>query len=293
MQPGRRAKALLTRAARAARNGGSGEERRSVARPESWDPTQTTAMYVWCMQNGVRTRPQYLWPLLQAAHSARALNVPTIAALEFGVAGGNGLLAMEEAARAATELSGTEIEIFGFDSGSGMPAPVDPRDAPWLIEPAYFAMDEAALRARLGRAQLVLGNVADTVQAWAQSGHAPIGFVALDLDYYSSTVEALRVLEGDAERVLPRVPCYFDDIFGYAWSDFMGPRAALDEFNEGHERRKIGKIHGLRFELPPEEFQEQWHEKLYVFHCFDHPRYGELEGRIDESWLEAHRLKPE
>ena len=38
---------------------------------------------------------------------------------------------------------------------------------------------------------------------------------------------------------------------------------------------------------------EQWHEKLYVFHDFDHPRYGELEGRIDESWLEARRLKHE
>jgi hypothetical protein len=293
MQPRRRARDLLTRAARAARNDAPREEPGSVARPEKWDPTQTSPMYAWCMQNGVRTRPQYLWPLLQSAHAARALNVPKIAALEFGVAGGNGLLAMEEAAKVATELSGTEIEIFGFDSGSGMPAPVDPRDAPWLIEPAYFSMDESALRARLERAQLVLGNVADTVMAWTQSGHAPIGFVAFDLDYYSSTVEALRVLEGDAERMLPRVPCYFDDIFGYAWTDFMGPRAALDEFNDRHERRKIGKIHGLRFELPPEEFQEQWHEKMYVLHCFDHPRYGELEGRIDESWLEAHRLKHE
>src|SRR4051812_44154077 len=90
-----RAKALLARAARAARgtrNGGPGEEPRGVARPQSWDPTQTSAMYLWCMQNGVRTRPQYLWPLLQAAHAARALNVSKIAALEFGVAGGNGLL---------------------------------------------------------------------------------------------------------------------------------------------------------------------------------------------------------
>src|SRR4051812_38992487 len=223
---------LLTRAARAARNGSPRTEPRNVTRPERWDPTQTSPIYVWCMQNGVRTRPQYLWPLLQSAHAARALNIPTIAALEFGVAGGNGLLAMEQAAKTATELSGTEIEIFGFDSGSGMPAPVDPRDAPWLIEPAYFKMDEDALRARLERAHLVLGNVAETVPAWIRSEHAPIGFVAFDLDYYSSTVEALRVLEGDEAQVLPRVPCYFDDMFGYGWSDFMGPRAALDEFNE-------------------------------------------------------------
>jgi hypothetical protein len=250
-------------------------------------------MYAWCMQNGLRTRPQYLWPLLHSAHAARALKIPRIAALEFGVAGGNGLLALERAAAAATRLSGTEVHIFGFDSGSGMPAPVDARDAPWLIEPTYFNMDEEALRARLDRAQLVLGPVAETVPEWTRSDHPPIGFIAFDLDYYSSTMEAFGVLEEDAERLIPRVPCYFDDMFGYGWTDFMGPRAAIDDFNGSHGERKIGKIHGLRFELPAEEFQQPWHEKLYVAHLFDHPRYAEREGRIDERWFEAHRLPSE
>jgi hypothetical protein len=294
---------LLTRAARAARTGvkaaragwgdGTRDETHGVPRPRSWDPTQTSALYAWCMDNGFRTRPQYLWPLLHSAHAARALKIPRIAALEFGVAGGNGLLALERAAAAATELSGTEVEIVGFDSGAGMPAPVDARDAPWLIEPAYFNMDEEALRARLDCAQLVLGPVADTVPEWSRSGHAPIGFIAFDLDYYSSTMEAFRVLEGNPDRLLPRVLCYFDDMFGYGWTDFAGPRAAIDDFNGSHSERKIAKIHGLRFELPAEDFQQPWHEKLYLTHVFDHPRYAELEGRIDERWFEAHRLQPE
>jgi hypothetical protein len=263
-----------------------------LPRPERWDPTMTSAFYLWCVQNGVDTRPQYLWPLLHAAHSARALGVPRIAALEFGVAGGNGLLALERAAAAAAELSGTEIEIFGFDTGTGMPPPADLRDAPWLVEASYFEMDEAALRARLGRAELVLGQVAESLPAWAAAGHAPVGFVAFDLDYYSSTLEAFQLFEGEvAERLLPRVMCYFDDLFGQGWTDFMGVRAALEEFNASHDQRKIGKIHGLRFELPPSEAGEQWHEKLYVTHLFDHPRYAEREGRIDERWFEAHRLR--
>jgi hypothetical protein len=245
------------------------------------------------MHNGVDTRPQYLWPLVHAAHAARSLGIPAISALEFGVAGGNGLVAMERAAAAATELSGTRIDIYGFDTGAGMPAPTDPRDAPWLIEPSYFKMDEAALRSRLERAQLVLGDVGDTVTEWARTDHAPIGFVAFDLDYYTSTVEAFKVLEGPPERMLPRVPCYFDDLFGFAWTEFTGVHAALSEFNEGHTQRKIGKIHGLRFELPPEEFQQQWHEKMYVIHLFDHPRYADSEARIDESWFEAHKLAPQ
>lgn len=247
-------------------------------------------MYAWCAASGVDTRPQYLWPLIHATHVARALGIPRIAALEFGVAGGNGLLAMERAAAAATELSGTEVEIFGFDTGSGMPAPSDPRDAPFLIEPAYFDMDEAALRSRLTSAQLVLGPVGETVPEWSRSEHAPIGFIAFDLDYYSSTVEALRVLDGDPGGLLPRVPCYFDDTFGYGWTEFMGVHAAIDEFNAANERRKIGKILGLRFELPQEEFHLPWHEKLYVLHQFDHPRYADFEGRVDERWFAAHRL---
>ena len=286
------ARGLLARAARAARAAGARDDA-PVTLPEKWDPTQTSAYYAWCVAAGRRGRPQYLWPLLHAAHAAAATGVATIAALEFGVAGGNGLLAMERAAATATELSGTEIEIFGFDTGSGMPPPADHRDAPWLIEPSYFAMDEAALRARLTRAQLVLGDVAETVPRWSTSDHPPVAFVGFDLDYYSSTVQALRVLDGDPAGLLPRVLCYFDDLFGHGWTDFMGVRAAVDEFNAEHDRRKVGKIHGLRYELPAGESGEQWHEKLYLAHLFDHPRYAEPEGRLDESWLEAHRLEPE
>jgi hypothetical protein len=287
---------LVSRAARAARsalgrpqaNGSAGPP---PQKPDRWDPLQTSALYAWCMSSGADTRPQYLWPLIHASHVARSLGIPRIAALEFGVAGGNGLLALERAAGIATELSGTEVDVLGFDTGSGMPEPTDPRDAPFLIEPSYFDMDEAALRARLTKAELVLGPVGETAPAWAAGDHAPVGFIAFDLDYYSSTVEAFAALDGDAERMLPRVPCYFDDTFGYGWTEFMGVHAAIAEFNESHDRRKIGKIHGLRFELPRNEFQDAWHEKMYVFHQFDHPRYADFEGKVDERWFAAHRLK--
>lgn len=281
------------RTARAARAALREQQPALPARPERWDPTLTSAFYAWCMARGVRTRPQYLWPLLHAAHVARALGIPRIAALEFGVAGGNGLVAMERAAAEASELSGTEIDIFGFDTGAGMPPATDPRDAPWLIEPSDFEMDEATLRARLKTAQLVLGPVAETVPEWARSGHAPIGFIAFDVDYYSSTIEAFGVLDGDPERLLPRVPCYFDDVFGYGWTEFMGVHAALAEFNAAGPERKIGKIHGLRFELPAEEFHASWHEKMYLAHFFEHPRYSDPEGRIGQAYLEAHRLSAE
>jgi hypothetical protein len=83
-------------------------------------------------------------------------------------------------------------------------------------------MDERKLRARLHRADLRLGDVAQTVRELMSSDFAPIGFVANDLDLYTSTRDSLAIFEAKPERLLPRVTMYFDDLFGYPYT----PRAA-------------------------------------------------------------------
>jgi hypothetical protein len=269
-------------------------KRRRAGRPvEPPASTDVAVTFPWCLQRGVRTRSQYLWGALLGVRIARALELPAISILELGVAGGNGLLALERAALAVSELSGVTVEVYGFDTGTGMPSPSDPRDAPWLIEPGWFELDEQALRLRLTSAKLVLGPVAETVPEFLRSEHPPVAFVAFDLDYYSATVDALALLSAPTERLLPRVACYFDDIFGYAWTDFAGERAAIAEFNAAHEHRKIGKIHGLRYSLPASEHPLAWHEQMYLLHAFDHPAYSAPEGALAEGWLAAHRLAPE
>jgi hypothetical protein len=268
----------------------AGRQARRLPRPAT---TDVTATFPWCLEQGVRTRSQYLWGTLLAVRIAAALDLKRVSVLELGVAGGNGLIALEHAAAAAADLSGVGVDVYGFDVGSGMPEPVDQRDAPWLIEPGWFAMDEEALRARLTSAQLVLGPVADTVAEFAHSEHAPIGFIAFDLDYYSATMEAFGLLEGAPERLLPRVTAYFDDVFGYGWTDFTGERAAIADFNAAHAQRKIAKIHGMRYSLPPSQHPLAWHEQMYLIHLFDHPEYSTSEGPLAEGWLAAHRLAPE
>jgi hypothetical protein len=57
----------------------------------------------WLLETSVqksegRLRPNYTWAMLQAGYLAKALGMPRISAIEFGVAGGNGLLALESAA---------------------------------------------------------------------------------------------------------------------------------------------------------------------------------------------------
>ena len=230
--------------------------------------------------------------MLQAANAARILGLDRISAIEFGVAGGNGLLDLEAAAAVGTRFHGVAIDVYGFDSGVGLPPPADLRDAPWAAQPGWFAMDEAKLRARLTKAELVLGPVAETVPNFLAEGHAPVGFAAFDLDFYSSTADALRLLRAGHDRVLPRVVCYFDDIFGFGWSEFTGELAAIEEFNGASADRKLGAVKGLRWSLPPSQFTAEWPEKIYVAHAFDHPRYRDTAYRFTRAFLDGLDVRP-
>src|SRR5581483_12468852 len=92
--------------------------------------TDVTVTFRWCLEQGVRSRPQYLWGTLLAARIAHGLELERISVIEFGVAGGNGLIALERAASAASDLIGVDIDVYGFDIGSGFPASQDYRDLP-------------------------------------------------------------------------------------------------------------------------------------------------------------------
>jgi hypothetical protein len=228
--------------------------------------------------SGLPVRPNYTWCVLHAASVAANTGVPEISVIEFGVAGGNGLIALEAVAAEAERVLGVGIRVYGFDTGEGLPPAVDHRDAPFLMEPGDFPMDQEALGARLDRAELVLGDVGTTVPAFVQSGPAPVGFIAFDLDYYSATRDALRLFDGDPAAFLPRVLCYFDDIHCYPWTDSIGVRLAIREFNEERESRKVEPLYAMRYLIDPSQRNERWVEALYLAHLFDHPRYDQFEG---------------
>ncbi len=214
--------------------------------------------------------------LLHAAQLARKLGYERISAIEFGVAGGDGLLALERHAAHVTRETGVDVATFGFDTGSGMPPPLDHRDMPYLWKAGDFAMDAVLLQTRLRSSRLLLGPVETTLRAFFEKeAPPPIGFIAFDLDYYSSTVSALKVLEADHRYFLPRVACYVDDMVGdvdWAYNEFAGELLAIKEFNEGHEHVKVAPVQGLRHYLgrPP----QVWHEQIYVAHRFMHPQYN-------------------
>ncbi len=68
--------------------------------------------------------------LLQAARFARRCGATSLRAVEFGVANGAGLMNMAAIAARVTRSTGVAIDVVGFDTGAGMPPPVDYRDHP-------------------------------------------------------------------------------------------------------------------------------------------------------------------
>lgn len=218
-------------------------------------------------------RPAYAYGTYNGALQARGLGLEAVSVIEFGVGTGNGLLELESHAATISRMLGIQIDVYGFDMGSGMPAPTDYRDLPYYWKAGYFRMDVPALERQLHNAKLVLGDVAVTVPQFLRMEHAPIAFVSFDLDYYSATTDAMAILAGDAARLIPRVFCYFDDIIGddlELHSPYAGELLAIEEFNARQAQRKVARIHGLAYKR---NIPAPWNEQLFVLHAFDHPLY--------------------
>jgi hypothetical protein len=251
---------------------------------------------------GEKTHPYYSFGLASACKEAKALGLKRISALEFGVAGGKGLMALARAAQHCRKEFGIQVEVLGFDSGLGMPYDQGFQDAPYLWSKGDFRMDLDALREALPKStNVILGDVSDSVKLYLSSSEkvndtevqdgnpspsivtdkpnstptmlkideifdatAPIAFVAFDLDYYSSTKSALRIFDGAS--CLPRVWTYFDDL-DYI-SKETGEWLAIDEFNSEHKSLYISEV-GLS--LPS---WVNWSNRMRVVHTYGHPLYS-------------------
>lgn len=220
-------------------------------------------------------RAQYAFGIRQAMYLASKLNHSRVSALEFGVGGGNGIKTMERYAAELGKKFGITMEIYGFDLGTGLPAPSDYRDLPYIWKAGDYKMDVERLRNELTTAQLFLGDVRETVSKFEQSGAAPIGFISFDLDYYSSTVSAFRLFDCADERFLPRVVCYFDDIISDGRAlhcDYVGELLAIREFNERPGRSdKLSPAYGQEYIMT---FPAPWLDRTWVYHRFHHPEYN-------------------
>jgi len=236
------------------------------------------SFHLRCMLD-VYPRPHYAFGVQQAALLAGRLGLRDVSVLEVGVAGGAGLVHMQQLATLASEATGVLVHVHGFDRSIGLPPPLHFRDLPYHWQAGSFPMDVDALKARLSPdTNLVLGDLAVTVPEFVSQDHPPIGFVAIDVDFYSSTVAALGLFDGPDQSLLPRIWCYLDDIVGEEWvlhNDQVGELAAIREFNESHDSRMIAEVRGFAHKRAR---TAQWCDAMWAFHDFTHPLYNKYIG---------------
>jgi hypothetical protein len=218
-------------------------------------------------------RQYHAFSILFAADLAIQCSIKTVQLIEFGVASGAGLVNICRLAERTTKATGINFRVVGFDSGRGMPAPVDYRDLPNFWNSGDYPMGDVdkLRRALPDFADLIIGDVEDTIPRFLESNidrTTPIGFISIDLDYYSSTKKALRILTGDAQFYLPVIAVYLDDIEPSFASPWTGELLAINEFNQESQFRKIAPFTFLR---PYRIFKNSiWIDKIYAAHIHDH-----------------------
>lgn len=171
---------------------------------------------------------------------------------------------------------GVSFEIYGFDTAKGLPKSIDYRDQVYFWSESDFKMDQRKLENNLTSAKLVIGEIKSTINTFIKNTlNFPIGFIAFDLDYYSSTLESFEIFRISDDYLLPRVECYMDDVSSNelcAASSGTGVLRAIDEFNKKtSEVKKLLKKQGVNHSR---NIPSSWNEKIYVFHSFDHNKYN-------------------
>jgi hypothetical protein len=97
-----------------------------------------------------------------------------------------------------------------------------------------------------------------------------------DLDFYSSTRDALTLFADSEIHFLPRVFMYFDDVIGddvWLCNVHTGERLAIEEFNQRHAKRKIVQHYSLQLRPMHEPW---WSNNIYIYHDFAHPKYNQF-----------------
>ena len=218
-------------------------------------------------------RSNYAYCCYHAAILASKLGYKKMSVIEFGCAGGEGLIALEVICEKVSVLTGVEIEIYGFDTGEGLPEPKDYRDLPYHWQKGFFKMEKDALEPKLKKSKIIYGDVEDTIHTFIEKYNpAVIGCAFHDFDFYSSTKAAFQLFTRDESNFLPRSFHYFDDIIGdeiELFNSWTGERLAINEFNDENVLRKFDSCH----HLITKQATQIWYHQIRILHMFEHPQY--------------------
>ena len=224
-------------------------------------------------------RPHYESLIYETSKNAIKLGFNEISVVELGVAGGNGIKSILKYKRKIEKILDIKINIVGFDTGTGLPNSDLKEDLPYFWKQGdYTNINLKDLEKEDSSIKIYEGNISSTIDKYILENKIKIGLIFFDLDLYSSTKLFLDMIPALSEKklLLPRVFCYFDDLFvaDYTLNDINGEPLAIKEFNNQFKKIKLGKTfdHITDFKFPLAKGQ------IYTLHDFDNENYNKYIG---------------
>jgi hypothetical protein len=222
-------------------------------------------------------RPHYECILFEACYEAKKLDYKEVSVLELGVAGGNGIIALEKYKTKMEKIFNIKINIYGFDSGNGLPKPLSVLDPTFLWQEGKYKIDKKKIELNTN-SKIFFGDIRNTIDDFANYYPKNIISIFFDLDLYSSTKSFLDQLFKLEKFLCPRVYCFFDNIFNinHYLNKFNGELGAINEFNKTSLNMKLAcsldNLNDYKFPLAK--------NMLYILHNFNHKDYNKY---INES----------
>lgn len=214
-------------------------------------------------------RQPYAFGLNESFKNAAKKKIKKILVIEFGVASGTGLFNLSFLASKLSNIYGVDYEVIGFDTGKGMPPPLDYRDHPEKYRTGDFPPLTLPRTKLPLKTKIYYGEIKETINLLKNDlvDNIKIGFVSIDVDYYSSTKACLKVFNFEQSFYLPSVIVYFDDVNNPDHNKFCGELLAIDEFNLANKYRKITKMTQLRnWRIFKNAI---WLDQMYFMHVLD------------------------
>jgi len=221
-------------------------------------------------------RPHYETILLESVLEAKKIGYKTVSILELGVAGGNGIIALEKYKEKIQKLTNIKINIYGFDTGEGLPDINNKFDSPFLWKKGDFKIIDKELLKKKIHSQIFYGDIKNTVDEFLSTNPENIISIFFDFDLYTSTKNFLKQIPKLEKHICPRVYCYFDDVFNpnHLIDEHSGELLAIKEFNNENFDIKIGKSlnNSNDFKFPIGK------DNLFMLHNFNHKDYHSYIG---------------
>ncbi len=233
--------------------------------------------------NNLFNKSHYAYCCLKAANQAKLLGIKKISVIEFGCAGGKGLIALENIVKKIYNITNVKFEIYGFDSGKGLPSPKSYKDLKYHWKKGFYKVNKESLEQKLLSTKIIYGDVKNTTTNFFQKYKpAIVGCIFHDLDYYSSTKDSFKLFNQSEKYFLPRLFNYFDDIIGTEielYNDWTGERLAINEFNHENKMKKFS----LAYYLLSRSKTYQWYYQIRILHLFNHPKYNQFISKDNQQ----------